>query len=81
MGKLIEGKELRNLVRLAQFFQGTRVFGAELTELGSSQVEALIRVMNRELRDKSDAIKMSDGKTTVVRFDDQEYDETFPEEI
>lgn len=37
--------------------------------------------MNRELRDKSDAIKMSDGKTTVVRFDDQEYDETFPEEI
>ena len=77
MGKLIEGKELRNLVRLAHFFPGTGVFGKELTEIGSTQIEALIRVMNREIRDKADASK--GPNTTTVHFNDEPIDEDFPD--
>ena len=79
MGKLIEGKELRNLVRLARYFKGTGVFGAELTELGATQIEALMRVSNREIRNEVDASK--GPNTTTVHFDDDEVDESFPDEL
>ena len=78
MGKLVEGKEFRNLLRLARQTGGTP-FGREISRLGATQVDALIMVSNREIRDQEDASK---GPNTVtMHFDDLRYDENFPEEI
>ena len=81
MGKLVEGKELRNIVRLARYFPGSNPFGATLTKLGASQVDALIMIMNQELRDEEDRNKALNG-TRVTRFDDYELPvDDLPKEI
>ena len=77
MGKLIEGKELSSLVRLARYLKGTGVFGNELTELGATQIEALVRVVNREIRNQNDASK--GPNTQTIHFDDEPIDEEFPD--
>ena len=81
MGKLLEGKELRNLVRLARYFPGSNPFGATLTQLGATQIDALILILNQEKRDEEDRLKSAQG-TRVYRFDDNELPtDDIPEEI
>ena len=80
MGKLREGKELRNLLRLARYFPGTNVFGANLSELGASQIDALILVMNKEMQEMEDRSK--GPNTKVYRFDDDdEVKDDLPDEV
>ena len=79
MGKLAKGKELENLVRLTRYFGGTNPFGRDLTELGASQVDALVEVVNQEIREAEDRAK--GPNTQTFRFDEKEWDEDFPEVI
>ena len=81
MGKLVEGKELRNLLRLARYLPGTSVFGQQLSRLGASQVDALIMVMNRELRDEEDRRANAAG-TKVFRYNEDDLPtDDIPEEL
>jgi hypothetical protein len=81
MGKLVQGKELRNIIRLARYFPGSNPFGPTLTQLGASQMDALIIVMNQEIKDEEDRLKSAQG-TRVYRFDDDEFPvDDLPEEL
>jgi hypothetical protein len=81
MGKLVQGKELRNIIRLARYFPGSNPFGATLTQLGATQIDALILVTNQEKQEEEDRIKSLQG-TRVFRFDDNKLPvDDLPEEL
>ena len=80
VGKLLEGKELRNIIRLARHFPGTSPFGGEIAFLTCHQVDALIAVMNREMEDQRDAEKQAQG-AEVYRFRDDVVSTDIPEDV